>query len=392
MCESGIFTPANVELDTSSGFVMPEVLATTSLSVLYRVRKAGKYFIIKTPRNCSGQSLALLQREYELSLGKSHPNIVNVYTYESSTVVGPGIVMEYIDGRNLSEFIAENPTVAARRRVLLQLLQAVSYIHRNGLVHNDIKPENIIISRSDNDVKLIDFGLADSDAYYLARTLGCTGAYASPELLARENDIDSRSDIYSLGLIIKELFGKRYSRVVNRCLYKEKQKRYNNADELLSAVRHYNRPLVVSLSLVAAFILLLPLLYIGNTVATQNENVIKEKELFMQIEQTVDSLYSLTADSLSHAVYFEFASNNIVNFFESLAEYNQEYISTITPSDMYTKASVHYARSVAGYNERLWNMAYAMPSYLKSGLSVDEVQYYNKLIEKRLPYTPYRKE
>ena len=392
MCESGIFTPANVEFDTSSGFVMPEVLATTSLSVLYRVRKAGKYFIIKTPRNCSGQSLALLQREYELSLGKSHPNIVNVYTYESSTVVGPGIVMEYIDGRNLLEFIAENPTVAARRRVLLQLLQAVSYIHRNGLVHNDIKPENIIISRSDNDVKLIDFGLADSDAYYLARTLGCTGAYASPELLARENDIDSRSDIYSLGLIIKELFGKRYSRVVNRCLYKEKQKRYNNADELLSAVRHYNRPLVISLSLAAAFILLLPLLYIGNTVATQNENVIKEKELFMQIEQTVDSLYSLTADSLSHAVYFEFASNNIVNFFESLAEYNQEYISTITPSDMYTKASVHYARSVADYNERLWNMAYAMPSYLKSGLSVDEVQYYNKLIEKRLPYTPYSKE
>lgn len=59
---------------------------------------------------------------------------------------------------------------------------------------------------------------------------------------------------------------------------------------------------------------------------------------------------------------------------------------------MYTKASVHYARSVAGYNERLWNMAYAMPSYLKSGLSVDEVQYYNKLIEKRLPYTPYSKE
>lgn len=392
MCESGIFTPANVELDTSSGFVMPEVLATTSLSVLYRVRKAGKYFIIKTPRNCSGQSLALLQREYELSLGKSHPNIVNVYTYESSTVVGPGIVMEYIDGRNLLEFIAENPTVAARRRVLLQLLQAVSYIHRNGLVHNDIKPENIIISRSDNDVKLIDFGLADSDAYYLARTLGCTGAYASPELLARENDIDSRSDIYSLGLIIKELFGKRYSRVVNRCLQKEKQKRYNNADELLSAVRHYNRPLVVTFSIVMFLILLLPIIYIGDTVVTKNENILKEKELFLKIEHDVDSLYSLTADSLSHAVYFEFASNNIVNFFESLAEYNQEYISTITPSDMYTKASVHYARSVAGYNERLWNMAYAMPSYLKSGLSVDEVQYYNKLIEKRLPYTPYSKE
>lgn len=387
-----MFTTTNVEFDTFSGYAMPEVLVTTSSSVLYRVRKAGKYFIIKTPKNSSGQSLSLLQREYELSLGKSHPNIVHVYTFESSTVVGPGIVMEYIDGRTLSEFIAENPTHAVRKRVLFQLLQAVSYIHRSGLVHNDIKPENIIISRSDNDVKLIDFGLADNDAYYLARTLGCTGAYASPELLARENDIDSRSDIYSLGLIMKKLFGKRYSRVVNRCLQKEKQKRYNHADELLSAIRHYNRPLVVALSIVMFLILLLPVIYIGDTVVTKNENILKEKELFLKIEHDVDSLYSLTADSLSHAQYFEFASNNIVNFFESLAKYNEEHISTITPSDMYTKASVHYARIVADYNERLWNIAYGMPSFFKSGLSVDEVQYYNQLIEKRLPYTPYNKE
>ena len=146
---------------------MPEVLATTSLAVLYRVRKAGKYFIIKTPKDNGGQAYAMLKREYELSIGRQHPNVVNVFTFEESTVVGPGIVMEYVDGRTLTAFLAENPSPAMRRRVFEQLLQAVAYIHRSGIVHNDIKPENILVTRADNDVRLIDFGLADDDACFL---------------------------------------------------------------------------------------------------------------------------------------------------------------------------------------------------------------------------------
>ena len=109
---------------------MPEVFATTSLAVLYRVRKAGKYFIIKTPKEKTGHTLAMLRREYELSIGRQHPNVVNVFTFEESTVVGPGIVMEYVDGRTLTDFLAENPSQAMRRRVFEQLLQAVAYIHR----------------------------------------------------------------------------------------------------------------------------------------------------------------------------------------------------------------------------------------------------------------------
>ena len=180
MQESEIMDPVDAVVDYATGYSMPELYLVTSNAVLYRVRKAGKFFIIKTPKDNSGQGLAMLQREYELSLGKTHPNIVTVFTFEQNSVVGPGIVMEYVDGRTLTAFLAENPSPAMRERVFTQLLQAVAYVHRSGVVHNDIKPDNILVTRANNDVRLIDFGLADDDAHYLARTLGCTPAYASP--------------------------------------------------------------------------------------------------------------------------------------------------------------------------------------------------------------------
>jgi serine/threonine protein kinase len=108
MHESEIVEPVDVAVDYAAGYSMPELYLATSNAVLYRVRKAGKYFIIKTPKDNSGQGLAMLQREYELSLGKTHPNIVTVFTFEQNTIVGPGIVMEYVDGRTLTAFLAEN--------------------------------------------------------------------------------------------------------------------------------------------------------------------------------------------------------------------------------------------------------------------------------------------
>ncbi|MBR6806607.1 MAG: serine/threonine protein kinase [Bacteroidaceae bacterium] len=391
MYESEITNPALQPIEYSCTYTMPEKYMTTASAVLWRVRKAGKYFIIKTPKDNFGQSLALLQREYELSLGKSHPNIVNIFTYETDTIVGQGIVMEYIEGRTLTEFIAENPPFAMRRRVFMQLLNAVSYIHRCGLVHNDLKPENIIITRADNDVKLIDFGLADSDAYYLSRTLGCTPAYASPELLAQEKNIDARSDIYSLGVMMKELFGSRYSRVAGCCMQTNAAKRYSSADELISAMQRRDKAPIVALFALSVIMIFIPLVYIGNNVVQQEQHAAKEKELLMQIEQDVDSIYAVTADSLAHATYYEFACNNIVTFWESLAVYNKEHISTLTPVALYNVAAVHYTKTVNERHEKLWNVANALPSYTKSGLNAEEIIYYDSLVSRRHPYKPYNK-
>ena len=93
----------------------------------------------------------------------SHPNIVKVYDVSFGDLI-QYIVMEYVDGRTLAQFLAENPSKAMRERVFVQLLQAVAYMHRCGVVHNDIKLDNVLVTRADNDVRLIDFGLADDDA------------------------------------------------------------------------------------------------------------------------------------------------------------------------------------------------------------------------------------
>ena len=388
MYESEIHMPSE-SVENVSSYSSPEVYITTSSAVLYRVRKAGKYFIIKTPKDDSGSSLAMLQREYELSIGLQHPNVVNVFTYEPSTVVGAGIIMEYVEGRTLSQFLAENPTLAMRSRVFEQLLQAVSYIHRNGLVHNDIKPENILITRSDNDVKLIDFGLADNDAHYLARTLGCTPAYASPELLSRCNDVDARSDIYSLGVIMSEVFGNRFSGISSRCLRKEKNKRYANAEELLIAFKHRNRPIKIVMALLVAILVLLPLLGYVVMALEEYEYLSTRDAMIAQIENDVESFYRTTADSISNAVYREFAINNLVSFYDVLGNYQEEKILSITDPELSSMLLSYYMRKQAACLELLTKKIEFIPSFYSSDLTPQEIIYYDSLVMRRLSYIPY---
>jgi tRNA A-37 threonylcarbamoyl transferase component Bud32 len=398
--DSGMFKPSSAGVDTSAGYSMPELFATTSLAVLYRVRKAGKYFIIKIPKEKTGQTLAMLKREYELSIGRQHPNVVNVFTFEESTVVGPGIVMEYVDGRTLTDFLAENPSQAMRRRVFEQLLQAVAYIHRSGIVHNDIKPENILITRADNDVRLIDFGLADDDAHYLARTLGCTPLYASPELLMQEKDIDARSDIYSLGMIMHDIFANRHLRIAGRCLCAQKEKRYSNAEQLLAAFRHRNRPAILLLSVLALIPLLL-LLFSGYFTSLDNsrkitvqqtaveQKVAMRDSLLVQIEKDVTAIYECVADSVSCAPYFEFANNNIISFYEMMGEYNKEKILAITDPDISPVVTDRYMQLLNKAQAALWDKANQLPYFYKSDLPVDAILHYDSLFSCRKPFVPY---
>lgn len=397
---SEIFTSMGEKQNTLTGYSMPEVLAVTQAATLYRVRKAGKFFIIKTPKDASGQSLAMLRREYELSIGRQHPNVVNVFTFEDSTVVGPGIVMEYVDGRTLTAFLAENPTPAMRCRVFEQLLQAVVYIHRSGIVHNDIKPENILITRADNDVRLIDFGLADDDAHYLARTLGCTPTYASPELLMQEKDIDARSDIYSLGMIMHDIFGNRYLRIAGRCMCAQRGRRYANAEELLEAFRHRNRPAVLLVSVLTVLSLLMLLLtgYFGTVdnarkIAAQ-QAVAEQKtavrdSLLAQVEKDVTAIYERIADSVSCAPYFEFANNNILSFYEMMGEYNEANISSIADPEISSIVTDRYMQLLNKAQARLWEKAKLLPSFYKSDLPVDAILHYDSLFSCRKPFVPY---
>ena len=388
--ESNIFESAGYVGASVQGLHDFKLLKTTANASLYLAFKAGKRFLIKTTKDNSERQIKMLRREYELSFDCDHPHIVHIYTIEEQLPFGTGLVMEYIEGRPLDKYLSENPSKKERERIFSELLAAVCYLHKRGVIHNDIKPENILITHADNSLKLIDFGLADSDAEYAMRTLGCTPRYASPELQAQSREIDARSDIYSIGVLMREIFGTRYHRISERCCRANAEERHENISALQRAWYNRNRPQRVLLGVIASLIFILPLLLWGQTkLAEQNKT--KERELlFQQIERDVEHIYAITADSISRAVYYEFANNHIVSFWEELAKYQSKHIASIADAELNTLATNVYTHTLNKYHNRLWEQTNALPMMHKSKLPLDEQKFYNALLQERKPYRPYR--
>lgn len=260
------------------------ILETIKEGRLYLAQRAGKRFVLKTASDARG--LEMLKREYDLSLSLQHPFIAAAIGWEERTPVGPAIVMEYIRGRNLAAFLQEKPSLPARRRVFGQLLEAVGAMHRQSIIHNDIKPENILITEADNDVKLIDLGFADDDAHALEKGLGGTRQYASPELLAHR-DTDARSDIYSLGRLMQDLFPGRYGRIARRCLQSEPTRRYPSVAALEKAWRRRALPWKIAAGLLIGALILWSILGRPATVTAPVEHLQFSMD---SLQRMVDSL------------------------------------------------------------------------------------------------------
>lgn len=220
-------------------------------SVLYTVISGERKLFLKAlnrKQGASAENLARLQREYKILeqlYGNEH--IVRCIGWCEDAEVGPCIVMEYVDGETLTDYLKTHPSNKEKKRILNELLDAVGFIHKHQIVHNDLKPENILVTRNGHNVKLIDFGYADGD-FSLDKATGGTKAFASPELV-RQEATDVTSDIYSLGFIIKLLFPRRYGWVVRKCQQKEAAKRYHRVSEVGKAIRW--REIGIWLALVA---------------------------------------------------------------------------------------------------------------------------------------------
>jgi eukaryotic-like serine/threonine-protein kinase len=148
------------------------------------------------------------RREAQAAARLNHPNIVNVY---DTGVDGDTnyIVMEYVEGRTLAEYLARGGTLASRKaaEIAEKVAEALAAAHAQGVIHRDIKPANIMVTR-DGRVKVMDFGIArlvagPDTVEQTAAVLG-TAAYLSPEQ-AQGQTVDARSDLYSLGIVLYEM-------------------------------------------------------------------------------------------------------------------------------------------------------------------------------------------
>jgi serine/threonine-protein kinase len=147
-------------------------------------------------------------REAETAAQLSHPNIVPIYTVDEQEQL-VFFVMACITGDNLARRLHERGvlTIDETRRILRDVADALSYAHERGVVHRDIKPDNILLDASTGRPMVTDFGIAramdssgDSRLTATGMAIG-TPAYMSPEQAAGEREIDGRSDLYSLGIL-----------------------------------------------------------------------------------------------------------------------------------------------------------------------------------------------
>jgi serine/threonine-protein kinase len=147
-------------------------------------------------------------REAETAAQLSHPNIVPIYTVDEQEQL-VFFVMAYINGDNLAKRLHERGvlTIDETRKVLREVADALAYAHERGVVHRDIKPDNILLDVQSGRPMVTDFGIAramdsegDSRLTATGMAIG-TPAYMSPEQAAGEREIDGRSDLYSLGIL-----------------------------------------------------------------------------------------------------------------------------------------------------------------------------------------------
>jgi serine/threonine-protein kinase len=152
------------------------------------------------------QFVERFRREAQSAAGLNHPNIVSIF--DRGRAEGTYyIAMEYLDGRTLKELLVRNgPTpIPIAIDYARQILGALSFAHRNGIIHRDIKPHNIVVG-GDGRLKVTDFGIARSGASQMteAGSIVGTAQYLSPEQ-ARGAPVDPRSDLYSLGIVLYEM-------------------------------------------------------------------------------------------------------------------------------------------------------------------------------------------
>lgn len=262
----------------TSGFVEEEQLTGTSTfadireiyssasgySRLFRCERYGRLHVLKTLQPAyAGSSFheQALRKEFNIGYQLEHPHICRTLGWEQVEGLGRCIVLEYIDGITLKEFMERGAlTPVLARKFITELCGALQYLHSKQIVHRDLKPGNLMITHNGQNVKLIDFSLSDCDDYDVLKIPAGTRYYLAPEALQPDVALDLRADIYSLGVIIGEmavaLKDRELAAISRKCTQRRRERRYASAAEIVKALENRRFPAYSYWAAAAVFVVL----------------------------------------------------------------------------------------------------------------------------------------
>ncbi|MCA9297745.1 MAG: serine/threonine protein kinase, partial [Phycisphaerales bacterium] len=198
---------------------LDEIVGRGGFGVVYRaeqlepVRRTVAFKVIR-PGMDSSQVVRRFEAERQALALMNHDHVAKVFDAGTTPRGRPYVVMEYVDGRPLTRHCDEDSlSIDDRLRLFIEVCDAIQHAHAKGIVHRDIKPNNVLV-REDGVVKVIDFGIAKALEQKLTDETIATGPgqligtpeYMSPEQVdLHATDVDTRSDVYALGVLLYEL-------------------------------------------------------------------------------------------------------------------------------------------------------------------------------------------
>ena len=231
----------------------------------YKVEVEGRQQFVKCLRpefRGNPVYVALFTKEFVVGKTLSHPNLVS-YNEMRTDDSGVMMLLDYVAGETLTQRLQRQPDYFLKSdnlfRFAKQLLSCLEYIHSHQVVHLDLKPDNIMLTQVDGDVKVLDLGFCYSDTY--STTIGKTDRFAAPEQLDDAlGGFDARTDLYAFGRILQEIemaqgtaLPKPFKTLMSRCLSMRKEDRPMHASDCIRMItpRHTLRWASLSLLLLA---------------------------------------------------------------------------------------------------------------------------------------------
>ena len=303
-------------------------------SRIFTANNNGKKVIVKALKEeCAGDAAcrASLRQEFETTASLDNKYIRRAIDFVQIEGLGDCIILEYIDGKSLAEHVRVGTLTEKQVKSLLtEVCDALSYMHRNGIVHSNLSPENVMVTANDCHVRLIDIGVPetkmDADRELLIKEMG----FIAPEIIKGE-DIDARSDVYSLGKIMEFIgernISKQFGAVATHCTQFSKEQRFDSIGEVRAAInKGHSFSKFIILAIVAVVLAVVAIIYIPKITSNVEEE--RSERLSADFDRQLEAMrdnqdklcekYALK--SLNEPIAVDWSSDSL-KLVESLAQY-----------------------------------------------------------------------